>query len=278
MGVPGLWPLIEDKGYKAQLIKGLPKTLPTPDSKFRVDLLASFYPQIRYYYLNDPSTFPQAIERHLISCELLKETSVLYLDGISPVEKQHTNTLRQDKRIIAMEGAEDCIRDMEKSLEGGHSPRKPTFKKLETKLRDAFYLGQDSRMVLATYLRGQGWSLPDIASEADVDIARDFKPGDIAVSQDSDMAAYENVETILRPLPRRRFLKYEMAVVAKHHLQLSRVQLTVLCCVSKNDYITNLNQMGIRTNYGIIKTISEDGNDPDLAFITFSCCHKSSRS
>jgi hypothetical protein len=132
-------------------------------------------------------------------------------------------------------------------------------------------------MVLATYLRGQGWSLPETASEADVTISRGFKPGDIVVSQDSDMTAYENVETIWRPLSRKRFLKYEMAVVAKHHLQLSRMQLTVLCCVSKN-YTTNLNQMGILTNYGIIKTISEDGNDPDLVFIVFSCCHKPSKS
>ncbi|KAF9536884.1 hypothetical protein EC957_009495 [Mortierella hygrophila] len=200
MGVPGLWPLIEEKGYKAQLKQGLSSSPPTPGSKFRVDLLASFYPQIRYHYLNDPSTFPQAIERHFISCELPKETSVLYLDGISPVEKQHTNASRQDKRNTALAEAEDCIRNMEKSLEGGHSPRKPTFKKLENKLRGAFYFSQDSRMVLATYLRGQGWSLPEIASEADVTIARDFKADDIVVSQDSDMAAYENVETIWRPL------------------------------------------------------------------------------
>ncbi|KAI8601630.1 hypothetical protein EDD21DRAFT_414735 [Dissophora ornata] len=107
-------------------------------------------------------------------------------------------------------------------------------------------------MVLATYLRGRGWSFPEIASEADVTIARDFKPGDIVVLQDSDMAAYENVETTWRPLSRKRFLKYEMVIVTKHYLQLSRVQLTVLCCVSKNDYTTNLNQMGIKTNYGII--------------------------
>jgi hypothetical protein len=61
-----------------------------------------------------------------------------------------------------------------------------------------------------------------------------------------------------------------MAVVAKHHLQLSRLQLTVLCCVSKNDYTTNLNRMGIGTNYGVIKTIPDDGNDPDVVFITIS--------
>ncbi|KAK5807972.1 hypothetical protein F5H01DRAFT_325101 [Linnemannia elongata] len=97
--------------------------------------------------------------------------------------------------------------------------------KLEKKLRDAFYLGQDSRMVLATYLRGQGWSLPDTASEADVTIARNFMPGDIVVSQDSDMAAYENVETIWRPLPRKRFLKYDMAVVTLDSLLEARYTL-----------------------------------------------------
>ncbi|KAF9327631.1 hypothetical protein BGZ91_001374 [Linnemannia elongata] len=112
-----------------------------------------------------------------------------------------------------------------KSLEGCRSPRKPTFKKLEKKLRDAFYFGQDSRMVLATYLRGQGWSLPDTASEADVTIARDFMPGDIVLSQDSDMAAYVNVETIWRPLPRRRFLKYDMAVVTLDSLLEARYTL-----------------------------------------------------
>ncbi|KAG9072372.1 hypothetical protein KI688_000142 [Linnemannia hyalina] len=166
-----------------QLIRGLSGTPPSPSSKFRVDLLASFYPQFRYHYLNDSSTFPQAIERHLISCELHKETSVLYLDGISPVEKQHTNSLRQDKRNTALAGVEDCIRDMEKSLEGGHTPHKPAFKILEKKLRGTFYLGQDSWMVLATYLRGQGWDLPEVASESDVANARDFKSGDVATNQ-----------------------------------------------------------------------------------------------
>ncbi|KAK3813787.1 MAG: hypothetical protein JOS17DRAFT_779229 [Linnemannia elongata] len=265
MGVPGLWPFIKEKGYKAQLRQGLLSTPPTPGSKSRVDLLASFYPQIRYHYLNDSSTFPQALERHLISCGLHKETSVLYLDGISPVEKQCTDSLRQDKRNIEPAGAEDYIRDMEQSLEEGRSPRKPAFKKLE-KLRSAFYLNQDSRMVLTTYLREQGWDLPEVVSESDVAIARDLELGDIVVSGDSDMAAYENVETIYRPLSRRRFLRYEMVVVTKHHLQLSRLQLTVLCCVSKYDYTTNLNQMGIRTNYGIIKTITNDG-----AIVLLSC-------
>ncbi|KAF9294563.1 hypothetical protein BGZ88_003689 [Linnemannia elongata] len=113
MGVPRLWPFIEEKNYKAQFIQGLPRAPPTPGFKFRVDLLASFYPQIRYHCLYDPSTFPQAIERDLISCELRKETSVLYLDGVSPVEKQHTNALRQDKRNTALAGAENCIQDME---------------------------------------------------------------------------------------------------------------------------------------------------------------------
>jgi hypothetical protein len=265
MGIGSLWAFIREKGYVPQIIRGLPSTPPLPSSKFRVDLLASFYPQVRYHYLNDSSTFPQAIERHLISCELHKETSVLYLDGISPVEKQHTNSLRQYKRNNALAGVEDCIRDMEKSLEGGHAPHKPTFKNLEKKLRGAFYLGQDSRMVLATYLRGQGWNLPEVASESDVAIACDFKPGDVVVSGDSDMAAYENVETIYRPLSRKRFLKYKMAVVTKH-LELSRKQLTALCCVSKNDYTTNLTQMGIKTNYGIMKTITDDG----IVFISFS--------
>ncbi|KAF9316278.1 hypothetical protein BGZ91_005594, partial [Linnemannia elongata] len=57
------------------MMQGLPRVPPTPDSKFRVDLMASFYPQIRYHYLNDPSTFPQMIERYIVSCELHKEAS-----------------------------------------------------------------------------------------------------------------------------------------------------------------------------------------------------------
>lgn len=54
-------------------------------------------------------------------------------------------------------------------------------------------------MVLATYLREQGWDLPEVESESDAAIARDLELGDIVVSGDSDMAAYENVETIYRP-------------------------------------------------------------------------------
>ncbi|KAK3823851.1 MAG: hypothetical protein JOS17DRAFT_776920 [Linnemannia elongata] len=105
--------------------------------------------------------------------------------------RTRADALRQDKRNIALAGAEDCIRDMEQSLEEGHSPHKPTFKK--EKLRGAFYL--------------------------------------------DDLPAY----------------------VTKAVSKPSSVQLTVLRFVSKNDYTTNLNQMGIKTNYRITKSITSDG-------------------
>lgn len=70
------------------------------------------------------------------------------------------------------------------------------------------------------------------------------------------MLIYDTVVTIWRPLSRGRYLVYELAEVLSH-LSLSRSKLTTLGIVSKNDYSSNLERLGVITNHKIVKSLEE---------------------
>lgn len=70
------------------------------------------------------------------------------------------------------------------------------------------------------------------------------------------MLIYNTIQTVWRPLSRGRFLTYSLAEVLGQ-LGISRVQLTLLGVVSKNDYTSNLTRLGIASNYEIIKSLEK---------------------
>ncbi|KAF9911859.1 hypothetical protein BX616_010464 [Lobosporangium transversale] len=75
---------------------------------------------------------------------------------------------------------------------------------------------------------------------------------DVVVSRDSDMFAYRNISTLWCPISRGRILVYKLADVLAV-LYITRLQLTVPCIVSKNDYTCNISRLGNITNYKIVK-------------------------
>src|SRR5690554_7386677 len=67
----------------------------------------------------------------------------------------------------------------------------------------------EDRQAFATYLRHAGWSVVECQTEADIKVARDFMPGDIVLSRDSDMLMYESISTVWRPISAGRILVYD---------------------------------------------------------------------
>ncbi|CAO3566524.1 unnamed protein product [Mortierella alpina] len=94
-------------------------------------------------------------------------------------------------------------------------------------------------------------------TEADVAIAQNCRPGDVAASRDSDFIIYSNITTVWRPITRYKFLVYDVRAV-QVALGPNRVQLTVLGVVSKNDYGSNIYSLGPATNHSIVKTLKAE--------------------
>jgi len=262
MGVPLLWSFILQEGYKARLLWQFPQGPLPPDSVVRIDILATFFSLIQRLLTStshDPSISNIIFERHLISCRIPKNSSILYIDGASPEEKRETRLAREAKRALALQKAQTFIGTMEDQVLSRRGVRKQDFNKLAKHIRAAFYWSPESRASMKAYLVEQGWSVAECPSEADIAIAVDCQPADVVVSADSDMLLYDSIRTIWRPLSRGRFLVYEVPDLL-NYLGISRQKLTVLGIVSKNDYTTNLSRMGVATNFKIVKSLKDEGN------------------
>jgi hypothetical protein len=116
----------------------------------------------------------------------------------------------------------------------------------------------ESRRELASFLASRSWTVRLLNIEADVAIARDCGPGDVVLSRDSDMFAYQGIAEVWRPVRGKTIQIYDMPqVLAAIHL--SRAQLTTLAVVSTNDYSRNIPTLGCLTNFGIVKDLKSTG-------------------
>lgn len=226
-----------------------------PETRFLVDILGSLFPVIRRIFLkHGPITASIIFEQHLRSLQLPQENTRLYLDGPSPEEKRETQNAREARRATALVKADALLSEMELILSQEKRLRKQHFKKLHKSLDASFYLPSNLRTALARYLEGKGWTVIECVSEADIQIACDCTAYDIVLSGDSDSLIHSSIHTIWRPLSRGGYLEYNVPQLLQH-LELSRIGLTVLGVVSRNDYTSNIKQMGLATNYNIIKSL-----------------------
>ncbi|KAF8925213.1 hypothetical protein BGZ47_003424, partial [Haplosporangium gracile] len=269
MGIPFLWPHIQQEGHEATLLWGYPLTPLPSNAVFRIDVLSCFYSRIQQIFSasHDQHTCNTIFEHHLLSCHVPK-TSILYIDGPSPNEKRTTNETRQAKRSLALQNAQTCLGNLETRVAGRQRVKKREFIQPYKNIRAAFYWPLMSRRSLALHLTNNGWNVLECPSEADVAIARVCQSDDIVVSGDSDMLIYNTIQTIWRPLSKGRFLVYMLAEVLKQ-LELSRAQLTTLGIVSKNDYTSNLTQLGISSNYEIIKSLDKTEDDVEKLILQY---------
>jgi hypothetical protein len=106
----------------------------------------------------------------------------------------------------------------------------------------------------------RNWTVKIAPTEADVAIAIDATPGDIIISCDSDMLAYESIDTLWRQVSNDTILVYTTPDI-RLALGITCAQLTALAVVSQNDYNRNIRTLGPASNFSITRSINSLGND-----------------
>ncbi|KAK3822858.1 MAG: hypothetical protein J3Q66DRAFT_437301 [Benniella sp.] len=240
MGILGLWGLLKDKGYKPTLHHHPPQTLnaePTSAPTCRLDVLGTFYQDIKESY----SKHPSQTAHHIMEQKLLKvgtkDDLWLYLDGYPSQEKQSTHAQREQKRMDNGWRGQELLEDLHARIEEG---------------------------------RNQGWKhVVEAATEADLAIAKDCQPNDIVISRDSDLLIYPTVTKVFRPISQGRYLQYDVQDLTAV-LGMNRIQFTVLGIISRNDYTSNIPSLGAKTNFKIVKGLSAP--DPDAMVEQYLAC------
>ncbi|KAF9158623.1 hypothetical protein BGX20_003309, partial [Mortierella sp. AD010] len=265
MGVIGLWSFLHQKGYEP-VVRHQSTHLFSPldhSPTLRVDILGCLFLTIRNAYSSHPLDIAHSIVEKEIKLLGTPKSLVLYLDGSPSVEKRDTQIRREKDRAKAMELAQMSINELRDRVKKNLRVRKQLFRAIYKNLKKAFYWSLDARQAFAKYMKQKGWTIIECSTEADLAIAKDSIPGDIVISKDSDMLAYEKICTIWRPISRSRYLVYDIPSVLAT-LGLNRVQLTVLGVVSRNDYNRNIPSLGSTINFGIIKDLKDlDGIDAE---------------
>ncbi|KAF9983813.1 hypothetical protein BGZ65_001386, partial [Modicella reniformis] len=256
MGVQGLWSFIKRKGYEPELCHQLSLTTQDPTRKAvcRIDVLGTFFTTIRNAYTHHPLDTAHRIVEKEISKIGHKAQLVLVLDGAQAKEKRATHEVREKARVEAKTRAQTLLHDLKDRISKGQRVRKWRFLEIDKNITKSFYWTPEARTAFTDYMKQNGWHVMIAETEADLSIACNSRPEDLVVSRDSDMIIYDNIRTICRPISRGRFLVYDVQEVAAA-LCISRIQLTVLGVVSRNDYSKNIHSLGCASNYAIIKEL-----------------------
>ncbi|KAF9570266.1 Rad2 nuclease [Mortierella alpina] len=257
MGVVGLWPLIKKKGYDPAFRNRVP--LESEGSVCRLDVLGTFYLNIRSTYIRHPPEVAHEILERQISNMVAKEHTVLYIDGEPAKEKAPTHAQRNQWRKDAAEEAEKLLAQLHHRVTQEQNVRKWMVSAIKKATEKVFVWSAESRAEFARYLEQQGWQVLIAPTEADLAIALDCGPQDVVISKDSDMVVYKSINHICRPISKGRFLDYDVQDVAEA-LGMSRQQLCVLGIVSRNDYNRNIPSLGSETNFKLVKEIVD--SDP----------------
>ncbi|KAF9543103.1 hypothetical protein BGW38_009769, partial [Lunasporangiospora selenospora] len=206
MGCRSLWQFLK-KRHKAV---PRPARQRIPQGRFRIDVQGSIYPSIRHAYSQNAT--PEAAHASVLRrIEQLgnPSDSVLYFDGGAAVEKQQTHQDRQKVRTKALAEASKHITIFSERQEKNLRIRKSHFTRIRKELAKAFVWDPEMRKGLVRYLREKGWTAIECDTEADLQIAKDFQQGDVAISGDSDLLAYASIAKIWRPMG-RQFLEYDV--------------------------------------------------------------------
>ncbi|KAF9141389.1 hypothetical protein BGX20_007408, partial [Mortierella sp. AD010] len=157
MGVYGLWPFLEKKGYRPQVLYQRPLSTKLDSSKLRVDVLGSFFPTIRYAYSTHSLELAHSIVEREIAKLGEKKQLVLYLDGPSATEKEKTAQYREGRRNKSLVRAQEAIDTLQTRISGNLRVRKRHFTAVNKNLRNAFYWCLEVRKAFAEYLVLGGW-------------------------------------------------------------------------------------------------------------------------
>ncbi|KAG0360409.1 hypothetical protein BGX24_005570 [Mortierella sp. AD032] len=249
MGLNGFYPWLRKKQeYDPQPRNPKHVQLATT-SRLLVDV-ASFFSTIRTAYtknITDRSKAHQALLAHI---SRFGHTS----------QKKDTHRKREKKRTKALESASSAVKVLEDRVDNGKAPTSQQFKDSTKALHGAFKWSLQDRIDFVAFLHQKQLQASLCNTEADVAIAVECKENDIVLSQDSDFLAYNTVETLWRPVGRWRETAKVLEYRRSHILTkviLTCEKLTALCCVSQNDYNSNVKSLGVVSNYKIIQSLAD---------------------
>ncbi|KAF9941667.1 hypothetical protein BGZ70_006214, partial [Mortierella alpina] len=169
--------------------------------------------------------------------------------------KAATHQAREDKRKTALDSVEEAMLALRNQVERHRLATKQQHLAIRKNLGTSFRWSLEDRQHLRQYLQEQGWAVILSSLEADVEIARDCQEGDAVLTTDCDFLAYAPVTTVWRLVTRTKLLVYNIPELLKA-IGYTRIQLTALCVVSRNDYDSNVYRLGTTTNYKMIKAIT----------------------
>ncbi|KAF9990357.1 hypothetical protein BGZ75_002137, partial [Mortierella antarctica] len=178
MGLKGWYPFLRKKGYNPPVLSLSAATTTSGTSTRRIDLLSRFS-VIRNAYANNSVEQAHSILEKDIARFGTKENSVIYVDGLQAVEKEHTALIRQEARKKAAERCEKSLDVLEERISKAMKVRKRHFSDVKTSLASTFYWSLTMRDSFVEYMTRAGWKVEACDTEADVAIARDCQPGDI---------------------------------------------------------------------------------------------------
>ncbi|KAG0292156.1 hypothetical protein BGZ96_004452 [Linnemannia gamsii] len=243
MGLSECYQFIRKKDYSPTILNQT--TIATIDTnKRRVDVLGSSYRVLRNVYSKNPQDRAHALMLKELSRFGSTSTLVFYIDGPQAEEKADTFVVRDTARKQAAARCATSLDTLETQIQNNQHIRKRYFTDVRTNLSSSFYWSLPCRRELVEFLRSAGWDARLRPTEADMEIAKDFKEGDVVLSGDSDMLAYASITTLWRPISNGLFLEYKTADLLLA-LAVSRAQLTALAVVSKNDYGKNIFLSGL---------------------------------
>ena len=173
MGLAGWYPFIRKKGYNPhRLSKSV--ILKNPSSQRHLDVLGTLFRTISNAYASNPPYIAHLILQNEIERYGTPENLVLYLDGPPAEEKRTTTDLRDKARLKALD-------DLGGNLD--------TF---DTKLSESSRIVKQLHIAISKGFQKSFYDVPIFARAA--------KDGDIVISGDSDIMAYQSITTVWRPV------------------------------------------------------------------------------
>ncbi|KAI8363378.1 hypothetical protein B0O80DRAFT_421119 [Mortierella sp. GBAus27b] len=133
----------------------------------------------------------------------------IHLDGKQAAEKQKARSEREAVRAKKLVSLNEALTTMERNSDKGVWTSRNVMRRIDNGLRGIFQLTAQEKEDLVGGLT-LGFDVCQCTTEADVCIGFSA-PGSITISGDSDLLAYKNITTVIRPIPkqRRKFAVYE---------------------------------------------------------------------
>ncbi|KAG0259713.1 hypothetical protein BGZ95_004607, partial [Linnemannia exigua] len=153
---------------------------------------------------------------------------ISYVDGAAAVEKKDTHRKREKKRIKALASASSAVKVLKDRVDNGKAPTSQQFKDVTKALHGAFKWSLQDRIDFVAFLHQKQLQASLCNTEADVAIAVELA----------------------------KVLEYRRSHILTK-VTLTCEKLTALCCVSQNDYNSNVKSLGVASNYKIIQSLQD---------------------